>query len=1165
MHTDRRCAAEVAFSFYEMREPSRALLSVYSDVKTETSDEFSRWLKSIMVQYERSMKNVDFSSFCEKMRNKQKTSTINLDASSKKSLYETIKTGSTAVSNCYELYRYVCLEELRKSLVPDPVRSIMSSTNIDTVDRYLFETILKSQVKGQPAVCETVAMHLFAGFEEQRNKVDLFTREYLKKRELGSKYEAPVDAWGMFKTPTITKLHLAGTSGTGKSLMGSTIAALMGVGQHDKTYIHVPLSLYSDKTNTQLFGSGRGLAGYGDGTDLASKLKEALLYHDPKSRRDAEHLVSSSAVILAYLMDEDGCGDFIRKRWDKFSSGKRRHTDDDYYDFYEALKRNDRFYGDDADISVKSKGSNNDEKYDRMKVFFDRFEDDRSFAYGRFDVKTGLPVNISPASFYTRDAKSCLKLPKLCSEREMGVLFVKHVIGSKVRWSDVVATDNDNYAVSIDSADRMSDDDAVASGNAQKTTPNTANKGKRGGRLSNKTAEMSNTEEESKISDNPHTWTKGSMKIPDLGDYNCVAYPTRIVVHLDELDKMNRAGLTVMEHFLETGQATSSHGESFVLPPSTHLIIIFTSNFGDAEIESEHVNRKIAKKVGRDRKRADDGDPDVIVDSYDSSSSSSSSVDEEDLVNEDGDIVLSSLDDRVYRKYRSSMEDRKNLHVQCVKRSMIERKITACYIGRLGYIVPYAPVPTKIMKSVCFDHLVKPIAHRAGSVGLVKTIDVIDDVRSYFDAHLLESKLVFEASFALSFAACMSWFVSVSNMLNLKVECKRVSKHNATDAAPLGVEGFKPTRSTSVYVNKYTTAEFAALLNTYAFTCVPNYAKKTVNDNESRGCESLKKWHRCLKVINSTFFETFKAPNDGFSTNIPLDKVLGDVKDDVATLRDLVAKISEHHKVSGEGGVGAESPSSSEFYEVCRVFDGLVGSVNINMLKSAESNEQSTTIGETKRTDAFSVSCRANIVRCIFYDVFYDHFYGSRISSSVLSLKSNVKMMCSSVVNAKEFHDMVSYVRITRESDDDESRRHGSRMITTMDGDIYKQSTNTGLRGIKNDLNQHIVKYAEDVVNDPRISRTKTNARSAIGSNETLSSRCYATTNYSELFESASRANVALFGVVCGLDKKSFSEEEMRFFKSDSTAWDLPLKCQPHSLFVNLNSIITNGSPVCVK
>lgn len=61
--------------------------------------------------------------------------------------------------------------------------------------------------------------------------------------------------------------------------------------------------------------------------------------------------------------------------------------------------------------------------------------------------------------------------------------------------------------------------------------------------------------------------------------------PEVIIIHFEEVDKAHHSALTILINFLETGQLTSGNRKQFVLPAQTRMIVVFTSNFGQDEIE----------------------------------------------------------------------------------------------------------------------------------------------------------------------------------------------------------------------------------------------------------------------------------------------------------------------------------------------------------------------------------------------------------------------------------------------------------------------------------------------------------------------------------------------------------------------------------------------------
>jgi hypothetical protein len=247
--------------------------------------------------------------------------------------------------------------------------------------------------------------------------------------------------------------------------------------------------------------------------------------------------------------------------------------------------------------------------------------------------------------------------------------------------------------------------------------------------------------------------------------------------------------------------------------------------------------------------------------------------------------------------------------------------------------------------------------------------------------------------------------------------------------------------------------------------------------------------------------------------------------------------------------------------DVCSAFSAAIGAVKVNAEKCEE-------FDLTKKQQGFHVKCFPKVVMCIYYDVFYERFYIKNASKTTFGSKKNVRLVCSSVVNVKEYHDMISHRNIHVEGE-------GLRTITTMDGETYRQSTNTGLRGIKNDLNQNVIKYVQDTINDPRMVFVDNN-NSGSGGEVTLTmtsitafdkknTKEYRTADERALFGSVSKLNVALFGIVYRTDSNSFSREEAELFEKNATVWDIPLKYQCHRLFVNLNSMLHDMSPICVK
>jgi hypothetical protein len=195
---------------------------------------------------------------------------------------------------------------------------------------------------------------------------------------------------------------------------------------------------------------------------------------------------------------------------------------------------------------------------------------------------------------------------------------------------------------------------------------------------------------------------------------------------------------------------------------------------------------------------------------------------------------------------------------------------------------------------------------------------------------------------------------------------------------------------------------------------------------------------------------------------------------------------------------------------------------------------------------------------CVFYDVFYDRFYFKNVQKTAFGSKQNIRLACSSVVVAKEYNDMISHRNVHGDGDD-------LRQIVTMDGETYRQSTDTGLRGVKNDLNQNVVKYVQDTINDPRMTFAEDRHGDSTNAASEGKRKQYKTMDERALFENMSKANVALFGVVYRNDANSFSREELELIDDDATVWDVPLKYQCHRMFVNLNSMLGGTSPVCVK
>jgi len=61
--------------------------------------------------------------------------------------------------------------------------------------------------------------------------------------------------------------------------------------------------------------------------------------------------------------------------------------------------------------------------------------------------------------------------------------------------------------------------------------------------------------------------------------------PRTVLLHFDEVDKAHPKFLTLMLNFIEDGELTASNDVKFVLPQETRLIIVFTANYGEHEIE----------------------------------------------------------------------------------------------------------------------------------------------------------------------------------------------------------------------------------------------------------------------------------------------------------------------------------------------------------------------------------------------------------------------------------------------------------------------------------------------------------------------------------------------------------------------------------------------------
>lgn len=67
---------------------------------------------------------------------------------------------------------------------------------------------------------------------------------------------------------------------------------------------------------------------------------------------------------------------------------------------------------------------------------------------------------------------------------------------------------------------------------------------------------------------------------------NATATPPRtILLHFDEVDKAHPKFMTLMLNFIEEGELTSSSDVKFVLPPQTRLVIVFTGNYAEHDIE----------------------------------------------------------------------------------------------------------------------------------------------------------------------------------------------------------------------------------------------------------------------------------------------------------------------------------------------------------------------------------------------------------------------------------------------------------------------------------------------------------------------------------------------------------------------------------------------------
>jgi hypothetical protein len=1180
---DTGCAMVVSFDIGGGKTSSYAKL--YANAAKKESGAFSKEMRNIVLSYEKSMRHIDFESYCKIVKKKpiveRRNLALNIDR-----MIDLVSKNDESIC---ESLRSIYLDCMLINVIPEPIRSVMSITKTNSADHYLFESILKSKVKGQWSVCESVAMLLFSGFKQQQAKILEYTKEFIRKRELGNGYTPKMKTLSMFNSPTITKIHLAGTSGTGKSLMGKTIAEMFGLSEEDKNYVHVSLSGYSDKTNTQLFGSGRGLKGYGDGTDVCTKLKEPLLNHDPKKKYDVDHLFYANPVILSYLRNEDFYRNLLSTRWSAFKKKSRQTTDEDYYSFFLKIKHSDWLYEDpriDLDvydddsrddvfaISANSKNQNkigsdttrSDRKKELMRDYFEYVENNEEyFKSGKIDVKTGLPINIAPAAYYVRKFKSDLKLPAVCSERELSVAFLKHVLNSKIRWSSAVASENDNFAISIDNEERLWSDDQMSNAMQQSTNEptKTAKIKKKSGKSGAKSkgpavVETHNVSEEHKASDNPYLWAKGSMRVPELGDYNCNDFPNTILLHLDELDKMNKAGLTLLEHFLETGKAVSSHGESFVLPPSTHLIIVFTSNFGDADIESICVDDRLRKN----RDSSDDNDSVMTSKSEDDDDDS---IDVEDMIDDDGRFDTSRLDEGDLLRLNIKMGNLRQKYVNCVERSMIDCKITSCYIVRLGAIVPYAPVSPKIMKNVCYEHLIFPASRLGRSQGLMKPIDMISDLSAYNTIDSLENKLLFEIGVVLKTVSCFSWLVALTNFLNVGDKCSKTvaewedlkTKKKVRRAFEHCAYNVQSTTQSNKYKNAFTLKAFADALSKFAWRVLIAYFS---DDDESRDdmSERLISWLDNVNVVNGAFLKTFVSVGgeDATSSEIVLDldviandtvcSAIKKIKDEMVRMKAYVS--GKHANLSVFDNVESQK---IEDLENVRCLVSLISQINVNATKSKSYRDVVDANKETQ-SSAYSVKVHKKLVRCVFFDLFACYFYADTLSSVAICSKNNVKLTCSSIVNAKELHDMVNHRNVHKD---------GFRMIETMDGDVYKQSTNTGLRGVKNDLEQNIVKYVELSVSDPRMKLPDNlTYRIRALDNDGLA---YENVDDVSLYDDLFKLNVNLFGFVYQ-DKLRLTEDELMFVNTRKTIWDLPLKFRCHAMYVNAMSIASDD-PVFIK
>lgn len=483
----------------------------------------------------------------------------------------------------------------------------------------MLESLLLSQLEGQPIVCRRIAEAIYVHATERIKRVSTVISEFRKKRKLGDKYVPPKETPSIDDKPLITTIHVAGTSGCGKTKVAESIAKILGASEEAQNLIKIPLGNMADSTHTQnLVGAGKGLAGYGEKQSLPHKLKNALRRHDPSKCYDAvEHLAYANEDLLSFMRLEESIADTL-------------HSVQDKKGFLTPL----------SDLYATPKGKSTKKIPSEGLDFLNDNTD--MFVHGKYDVKIGAPIEIPAASYFERCKRS--KLPVLSTDTELFDSFTKYYSRSqkKDHWYVKTELENEQYGRSPDDEDEDEE--------KEKTSARAA------ALASNRSG--FNKSDVAVVKSELEKAAPGSMFVPKIGDYVHLAYPSVIVVILDELDKAHKDVLKYLMDFLVKGTMSSTSDEMFVPPYTTHIVVLLTSNFGASEIERLY-NDRIFSDLSAGIKTDDE-----------------------------------ALRAECYDAMRSKVEY-----------AMTLKGYDACAIVRLGQIVPYAPISAQVTKNVCLKFL----------------------------------------------------------------------------------------------------------------------------------------------------------------------------------------------------------------------------------------------------------------------------------------------------------------------------------------------------------------------------------------------------------------------------------------------------------------------------